>query len=59
MDSWNVCTFIIMIVIIAALVKGLNAGGMKWVSGFPENVQKGIPSIVGLIVMNDCETGMF
>ena len=48
-----------MIVIIAALVKGLNAGGMKWVSGFPENVQKGIPTIVGLIVMNDCETGMF
>ena len=41
-----------------AFVKGLNAGGMKWVSGFPENVPKRIPTIVGLIVMNDMETGI-
>ncbi len=40
-----------------AYVKGLDAGGMKWVSGFPENVPRGIPTIVGVIVMNDMETG--
>jgi ornithine cyclodeaminase/alanine dehydrogenase len=31
---------------------------MKWVSGFPENVGKGLPYISGLIVLNDPETGI-
>ena len=32
--------------------------GMKWVSGFPHNVARGIPYISGLIVLNDPETGV-
>jgi ornithine cyclodeaminase/alanine dehydrogenase len=32
--------------------------GMKWVSGFPENVKKGLPYISGLLILNDPETGM-
>ena len=34
------------------------ACGMKWVSGFPSNVPKGIPSIYGMIILNDVDTGM-
>ncbi|MBI4820220.1 MAG: ornithine cyclodeaminase family protein [Deltaproteobacteria bacterium] len=33
--------------------------GMKWVSGFPENVKKHeVPYISGLIILNDVETGL-
>jgi ornithine cyclodeaminase/alanine dehydrogenase-like protein (mu-crystallin family) len=31
--------------------------GLKWVSGYPPNKERGIPYISGLIVLNDCETG--
>lgn len=30
---------------------------MKWVSGFPTNVQKKLPTIVGTICLNDTTTG--
>ena len=33
------------------------AGGMKWVSGFPGNYKYGLPTIMGLIVLNDVDTG--
>ena len=33
------------------------AGGMKWVSGFPSNYKYGLPTIMGLIVLNDVNTG--
>ena len=33
------------------------AGGMKWVSGFPSNYEYGLPTIMGLIVLNDVNTG--
>lgn len=33
------------------------AGGMKWVSGFPGNYKLGLPTIMGLIVLNDVNTG--
>jgi len=33
------------------------AGGMKWVSGFPGNYKYGLPTIMGLIVLNDVNTG--
>ena len=32
--------------------------GMKWVSGFPSNVPKGLPTISGVIVLNDPYTGL-
>ncbi len=31
---------------------------LKWVSGYPENKQRGLPYISGLIVLNDPETGL-
>ena len=41
-----------------AYIPGLKSAGMKWVSGFPDNVKKGLPYISGLIVLNDPETGI-
>jgi ornithine cyclodeaminase/alanine dehydrogenase len=32
--------------------------GLKWVSGFFENPRRGLPSISGLLVLNDPETGI-
>ena len=32
--------------------------GVKWVSGFPANVSKGIPSIAATLILNDPENGM-
>ncbi len=31
--------------------------GLKWVAGYPENRQEGLPVTWGIMVMNDCETG--
>jgi len=33
------------------------AAGLKWVSGYPNNPQYGLPLIMGLIVLNDVNTG--
>jgi ornithine cyclodeaminase/alanine dehydrogenase-like protein (mu-crystallin family) len=41
-----------------AFIPGLKSAGIKWVSGYPENVGKGLPYISGLIILNDPETGM-
>ncbi len=41
-----------------AYIPALKAAGIKWVSGFPENVARGLPYISGLIVLNDDETGL-
>jgi ornithine cyclodeaminase/alanine dehydrogenase-like protein (mu-crystallin family) len=41
-----------------AYIPALKAAGLKWVSGFPGNVARGLPYISGLIVLNDDETGL-
>ncbi len=41
-----------------AYLAGMQAAGLKWVSGFPQNLPKGLPYISGLFVLNDVETGL-
>lgn len=41
-----------------AFIPALGACGVKWVSGFPENVERGLPTIAGLMILNDPETGL-
>ena len=41
-----------------AYIPSMNSAGIKWVSGFPQNKQKGIPYITGLLILNDTETGI-
>jgi ornithine cyclodeaminase/alanine dehydrogenase len=41
-----------------AFLGGMGAAGLKWVSGFPQNPEKGLPYISGLFVLNDVETGL-
>jgi ornithine cyclodeaminase/alanine dehydrogenase-like protein (mu-crystallin family) len=41
-----------------ALIPGLRSAGIKWVSGFPGNQERGLPYISGLIILNDIETGL-
>lgn len=40
-----------------AWLKQKDECGLKWVSGFPTNVQKKLPTIAGIIVINDTTTG--
>lgn len=42
----------------AAYVPGLDAAGVKWVSGYPGNQQKKLPYINGLLILNDPDTGI-
>jgi len=41
-----------------AFLSGAGAAGLKWVSGFPQNLERGLPYISGLFVLNDVETGV-
>jgi ornithine cyclodeaminase/alanine dehydrogenase len=41
-----------------AYYKDLKIGGIKWVSGYPDNRTVGLPQILGLLVLNDMETGV-
>ncbi len=41
-----------------AYIPALGAAGIKWVGGFPENTQKGLPYISGLLILNDSQTGL-
>ncbi|HEU4402763.1 MAG TPA: ornithine cyclodeaminase family protein [Candidatus Polarisedimenticolia bacterium] len=41
-----------------ALIGALGAAGVKWVSGFPGNLERGLPYISGLLILNDPETGL-
>ena len=40
-----------------AYLRELDVVAMKWVSGYPENPARGLPSISGVIVVNDAESG--
>jgi ornithine cyclodeaminase/alanine dehydrogenase len=41
-----------------AYIPALKSAGVKWVSGFPLNQDKGLPYISGLLILNDPETGL-
>ena len=41
-----------------AYIEDLQSAGIKWVSGFPQNPQKGLPYISGLLIFNDVQTGL-
>ena len=41
-----------------AYVQEVEAAGVKWVSGYPSNPEKGLPYITGLLILNDPETGI-
>jgi len=40
-----------------AYIPKLNALGLKWVSGFPENRKRKLPYIIGTLIINDDRTG--
>lgn len=39
-------------------IPGPEAIGVKWVAGYPDNPQRGLPYINGLLVLNDADTGL-
>jgi len=41
-----------------AYVKEVEVAGLKWVSGYPTNLEKKLPYITGLLVLNDPDTGI-
>lgn len=41
-----------------AYIPSLRSAGLKWVSGYPDNKERGLPYITGLLVLNDVETGL-
>lgn len=41
-----------------AYIPAMKSAGLKWVSGFPGNFQRGLPYITGLLILNDPETGL-
>lgn len=43
----------------AGYLDQMNVAGLKWVSGFPTNIPKRLPTIVGVLILNDCETGTY
>lgn len=41
-----------------AYIPAMKSAGVKWVSGFPLNLERGLPYISGLLILNDSETGL-
>ncbi|MBI4164816.1 MAG: ornithine cyclodeaminase family protein [Acidobacteria bacterium] len=40
-----------------AYIPSLESAGIKWVAGYPRNIEKSLPYISGLLILNDPETG--
>ena len=40
-----------------AFLPELQAAGMKWVSSFPTNYKHNLPAVMGVIILNDVQTG--
>ncbi|GIN97738.1 N-[(2S)-2-amino-2-carboxyethyl]-L-glutamate dehydrogenase SbnB [Siminovitchia terrae] len=38
-------------------IPGMKVSGIKWVSGYPENFKHDLPQIMGVLILNDVETG--
>ena len=41
-----------------AYIPALKSAGIKWVSAFVDNLEKGLPYISGLVILNDVATGL-
>ncbi len=41
-----------------AYIPAMKSAGIKWVSGFPGNRERGLPYITGLLILNDPQTGI-
>lgn len=41
-----------------AYIPDMGAAGIKWVSGYPQNQEKGLPYINGLLILNHPKTGI-
>ncbi len=41
-----------------AYIPAMQAAGIKWVSGYPDNYRRGLPYISGLLILNEAETGL-
>ncbi len=41
-----------------AYIPTMKSAGVKWVSGFPHNQERGLPYISGLLILNDPTTGL-
>jgi ornithine cyclodeaminase/alanine dehydrogenase-like protein (mu-crystallin family) len=41
-----------------AYIPAIKSAGVKWVSGYPGNQQRGLPYINGLLILNDPDTGL-
>ena len=41
-----------------AYIPALRSAGLKWVSGYPGNADRGLPYIAGLLILNDVDTGL-
>ena len=41
-----------------AYIRGKEAAGIKWVSGYPQNQERGLPYMNGLLILNDADTGL-